>query len=60
MKVTVIISSQGPVINLEAKAALEEINELLMDGSDEASTKLAEFLDFATVIEEDDKDVTKA
>jgi hypothetical protein len=57
MKITLIISTKGPVINLEAKAALEEINELLIDGSDEAATKLTEFLDFVTVIEEDEEAV---
>lgn len=54
MKIAIIISSDGPVINREAKASLEEINELLMDEDTEnARTKLAEFLDYATVLEDD-------
>jgi len=54
VKIAIIISSDGPVINREAKASLEEINELLMDEDTEnARTKLAEFLDYATVLEDD-------
>jgi hypothetical protein len=57
MKITLIISTKGPVINAEAKDLLMEINDLLIDGSEEAGTKLAEFLDFVTVIEEDEEAV---
>lgn len=57
MKVTIIFSTEGPVINKEAKGLLEEISTLLADEEGEdAATKLTEFLDYVTVLEDDAKE----